>query len=126
VRIDTHKNPIAASIVDVLIHRQDPHAERQARPSKLLEPNANPHFTYPRHGPQVLDIVGAHQMVLVWVSLLIQATIPAHRSHPERSDRALEQEQIASVMQDLQGIEIVEVDTVNSLVKPHGHHRLAS
>ena len=119
-RVDADEDASAARVVDVLIHRQDAHAERQARAAELLDPDPDPNLPDPGDGAEVLDLVRTDEVVSVGVALLVEDATPAHRAHPERADGPLEEQEVARVVEDLERIEIVEVDAVDGLVEAHG------
>jgi peptidyl-prolyl cis-trans isomerase C len=104
-------------MVGVLVHREDAEPEGQGRAAEALDPDPHPHPTDPRHGPEVLDLVGAHEVKAVIA--LVEA--PSKHLHPEGSERPLEQEQVSGVVEDVKGIQVVEIDPHHLFVEALGH-----
>ena len=58
------------------------------------------------------------EVVLIGVLARAQRSPPAHLS-PEVTDRALNEQQVACVVKDLEGIQIIKVHAVCHLMEPH-------
>ncbi|MFO7155509.1 MAG: hypothetical protein DIU72_002680 [Pseudomonadota bacterium] len=123
--VDPHHHALADRVVGVLVHRQDAEAEDQAGPSELLDPDADPHLGNAPHGTQVVDVVGAYEMRLVGRLPRVEQRLPAEDVIPERADGPLDQKDVAGVVKDLEGVQIVEVDTVDPLEEAHGARHIA-
>ncbi len=119
-RIDTHDGPRAFGIIVIFVGWQDAKAKCQAGATEFFHPNPNADVANADDWAEVFDGVGPDEMKLVGVFLGIEDAAPTEML-PKRADGAFEEEQVAGVVQNLKGIEVVEIDAHPGFVKTrHG------
>ena len=116
--MDADDHPLTPGAVDVLVHRQDAKAEARRGRAHPLDPDPHADLAGPVDRLEVLEVVGADEVMLVVVGVEVEASGPAEMP-PEGADRVLEEEQIAGVVEDLKGVQIVEVHPVDQLKEAH-------
>lgn len=117
--VDPHDGARSVGIIAVFIGRKNAEAEGQACAAEFFHPNPYPYVADTDDGLQILNGVCPDKMKLVGVFLGIEDAAPT-KVFPERTDGAFEEEQVASVVEDLKSIEVVEIDAHMRFVKA-GH-----
>jgi hypothetical protein len=100
-------------------------AEDEARGPELLGLELDDQLPFAAHRREVLDLVRGHDVELVGVDR--EVVLPAEaQGLEELAACALHEEHVADVVQDVQRVEVVEVDTLRAAVRRTDGHGLPS
>lgn len=116
-RIHTDDGARAFGKILVKIRRENTKPKRQARAAEFLDPYPHANILNAHDRPQIINRISPDKMKLIRVFLRIKHATPAE-VFPERANGALEEKKVSRIVEDLKGVEVVEIHAHQGLMEP--------